>query len=387
MKEKEIEKNNVGDSLNPNQETTPDQKALDLTSKISEKQKTATTEEDWQEIAKLFEELKAVYEPEKGMEAFEASLREQYENQLDIMVRLGITNILESGEFGIQGIDGKEYPEPTFEQVIKRIEVKKEMIEKKEKQGFTRLLLVPFGVKLEQLTEAYKGSILEHHKQGKLFTAKKDASDPNEKLIPLKLDENNPLYVWDGYEKEELIYWPKEFSENHGGKTKKEILVERSQKNDVTSGWDIIFVEDNPNIPRQGNEKTVGTRTQIDTKGSKVRNIMYTMPLNETIPNPEEYLRALTKESKDPNSVFQGEQGMTPEDQLMYAITYLEEHHQIIDDYEGNGSISYQIGGWFPASGSVPGAYWYRDYSQAYMDWRDPRYRNVNCGVRPSVRI
>ena len=47
------------------QEAAPDQKALEIASVISEKQQNATTEEDWQEIAKLFEELKAVYEPER----------------------------------------------------------------------------------------------------------------------------------------------------------------------------------------------------------------------------------------------------------------------------------------------------------------------------------
>ncbi len=340
--------------------------------------------------------------PSKQQEVVESPLLEQYEKQVAMLQRLSIIKELTSGKLGIEGIDSqdsqkkKEYPIPELHEIITMIESKRELIEKKEKQGFTRLLLVPFGMKLEDLMEAYKKSILEHHKQGKLFTAKKDINDPNEQLVPLTLDENEPLYVWDGYTDADvsgkLIYWPKSFSESHGGSTKKEILKIREMtksvapinQQDFMVGWDVIFVEENPNIPRKNDAKTVGGRTQLDTGGWAIQRYMQG---GETIPSPEEYLKGLDKESQDPTSPYRGESGMTPEDQLIYAITYLEEHNQIIDDYKGNGSLSYQIGGYFPASGFVPCACWSRDPSRASMGRSYPRSRYGYCGVRPSVRI
>ena len=378
---------------------TPDEKALDIISKISETQKNAKTKEDWNEIARLLREIEALYETdlaevvEETVEIVESPLFEQYEKQVAILQRLGVLKTLKSGEIGVEGVDSKEYPLPTFEQIAKKIEIQKEIIEKKQDQGFTRLLLVPFGAKLEELTEAYKKSILEHHKQGKLFTAKKDINDRNEQLVPLELDENNPLYVWDGYKNADaegkLVYWPQEFSENHGGMTKQEVLkgqeeAQKLVKQKLMTGWDVIFVEENPNIPRQNKAKTVGDRTQLDTGGWAIQQYMKG---GEKVPSPEEYLKGLNKESQESGGMYQYEKGMTPEDQLMYAITYLEEHDQIIDDYNGNGSLSYQIGAYFPASGGVPSAYWFRVSSRASMGGYDLQLRYDRCGVRPSVRI
>jgi len=51
---------------------------------------------------------------------------------------------------------------------------------------------------------------------------------------------------------------------------------------------------------------------------------------------------------------------MIPEDQIAYAILYLEQTSRVIDDWLGKGSISYQTGAYFPASYGVPGAGWYR---------------------------
>ena len=106
------------------------------------------------------------------------------------------------------------------------------------------------------------------------------------------------------------------------------------------------------------------------------------MKRGESIPSPAEYLKAI---EKDP--AYQGESGMTPEEQLTYSIMHLEETNQIIDDYRGNGSVSYQTGAYFPASGYVPYAYWSRDNRQAYLDGDNPDDRNDVCGVRPAVRI
>jgi len=305
----------------------------------------------------------------------ESSFQEQYEAQLATMQQVGMVETLESGELGIKGIDGKEYAIPTQEEIAEKLEENKELVERKREQGFTRLLLVPFGSRLDSLAETYKQSILSHKQEGKLFAAKKNPDDANEQLVQLDLDENQPLWKWDGYNDSDvngkLVYQPKEFSENHGGKTKQEILNERG-------GWQILLIEDMPNIPRK-NPETKGGRTQIDTAGSSIKKYM---KRGESIPSPAEYLKAI---EKDP--AYQGESGMTPEEQLTYSIMHLEETNQIIDDYRGNGSVSYQTGAYFPSSGDVPSAYWDRDFRQACLGRYLPDYRYDYCGVRPAVRI
>ena len=305
----------------------------------------------------------------------ESSFQEQYDAQIDVMKRIGMMTQLESGEWGIEGIDGKEYPAPTPQEIAEKIEANKELIEKKREQGFTRLLLVPFAHSLDNLATVYEQSILKHSKEGKLFASKKNPGDQNEQLVPLELDENQPLWKWDGYNDADingsLVYGPKEFSENHGGKTKQEVIAEQG-------GWQVLFIEDMPNIPR-GNPETKGGRTQIDTGGSSIKKYI---KRGEDIPSPSEYLKAIQKES-----VYQDESGMTPEAQLAYSILHLEETNQVIDDYRGNGRASYQVGAYFPASGVVPVACWYRDARRACLGRYYPDFRDDFCGVRSAVRI
>ncbi|MFH1255509.1 MAG: hypothetical protein V1667_03515, partial [bacterium] len=87
------------------------------------------------------------------------------------------------------------------------------------------------------------------------------------------------------------------------------------------------------------------------------------------------------------NPQYQNETGMTPEEQIIYAIKHLEQTNQVIDDYSGKGSVSYQLGAFFPASGSVPGASWNRGYRQAYLGRFNPGNSNSGDGVRAWVRV
>ena len=232
-----------------------------------------------------------------------------------------------------------------------------EALKIKIEQGFTKLLLVPFGMSLDTLAEKYKETILKHHSQGKLLATKKEPTDPDE---PLELDTSQPLWIWDEYKNADqsgtLVYNPKEFSKNHGGKTKTELLG--------TQAWRVLLIEDLPNIPRQGKGKTIVTRPQLEA--------------NMT---PRQYLEKLGLDS------YKDEVGMTPEDQLTYAILHLETTNQVIDDYQGNGSVSYQIGAYFPASERVPGAYWDRAYRQAYLAGNGADARGEGVGVRSAVRV
>ena len=132
------------------------------------------------------------------------------------------------------------------------------------------------------------------------------------------------------------------------GKTKQEILSREG-------AWTIQLIEDLPNIPRAAEDEA---EKQKESKAAGLNWTQAEHPIKkyvkkgETIPSPQEYLKAL---QNDP--IYQHEQGMTPEDQLTYAILHLEQTDQVIDDWQGNGSASYQPGAYLPASGTVPSAF------------------------------
>ena len=317
-------------------------KAKELKAKLEQK-RNALSEKLW-----TFESL-----PQK-------ELKEQYEDQKEILERVGILEKLSTGEIGIRGIDNKEYAFPTYQELIKRMRENKEMLKTKIEQGFSQLLIVPFGMKLDDLIEKYKQVILKHYQEGKLLATKEKPSDPDE---PLELDEKEPVWVWYEYQnadrRRELVYFPEKFSENHQGKTKQEILKKQG-------GWNILFIEDLPNIPRKDKGKDIKGRKQLEAGLT-----------------PNKYLETLKT-----SSVYKNETGMTPEEQIIYAIKYLEQTNQVIDDYSGKkGSLSFQLGAYFPASDRTPEAYWDRDFRKVALGRGGPKFSDPRGGVRSAVRV
>ena len=317
-------------------------------------------------------------------------LKRQYESERRVLEGAGILESLPSGNQGIHGIDGKAYPMPSYQETRNLIREKRDVLEKKADEGFTKLLIVPFGMKLDDLIEKYGQLILKHYadmpdpndpskritdpQKTKLFATKENDSDPDE---PLKLNTATPVWKWDKYENADvngtLVYDPKEFDkDNHQGKTKTEILAATQGKSSPafvqsTAGkpaWRIVMVEQDPNIPRKTKGKEIGGRKRLEA--------------NET---PNEYLSLIGKDQ------YENESGTTPEEWLMQAISYLEEKNQVIDDYQGKGSITYNTGAYFPGSGSVPGAYWSRGDRQADLDRDVPTNRDGDIGARSAVRV
>ena len=126
-----------------------------------------------------------------------------------------------------------------------------------------------------------------------------------------------------------------------------------------------MFIENLPNIPRKDNGKEVKSRKQLEAGQS-----------------PNQYLETLKT-----NPIYQNETGMTPEEQIVYAIKHIEQTNQVIDDYSGKGSVSYQLGAFFPADGDVPGAAWSRFTRQVYSGRYTPEFSFSNNGVRGAVRV
>src|SRR3989339_1855097 len=142
-------------------------------------------------------------------------LREQYTSQVSLLEQAGILK-----EGVILGIDGNTYPIPTLEQIAMRLFERRETLETKHDQGFTKLLLVPFGMSLDALRKTLKQFLLKYKKDNPTFN----------------LDTNQPLWTWEGYQgadmgdSPDLVYEPRSFDEkDHQGKTKAQILKEQAE--------------------------------------------------------------------------------------------------------------------------------------------------------------
>ena len=355
----------------------------------------------------LAEEIKAgISELSEKVNPFETELRlrEQYRSQTEILKQAGLVKELPNNpnQLGFVGIDSQEYSLPSYEDIVKRLTngpdrvwkksdnseetiSSKEFYKRKTMQGFGKMIIVPFGLPIDTFHERYREQLQQHFSQGKLYRTAKDANTKPEKIT--KINDEGPLWVWDDYKKADinnaLVYNPKQFDQvNHGGQTKQEILNQQNQTNHPFKGFKVIFLEtDIANIPAKG--KTIGDRPQLDSTGSSISEyIEKDKDGDPKIPSPDEFLKAI---QNSPH--YTGEQGMTPEDDIAFALTHLHETNQVVDDFQGHGKISYNTGAYFPSSGFVPDSCWYSDFAQASSDRYDPGSRGGDCGVRSAAGV
>ncbi len=306
----------------------------------------------------MFEKLKKMVSPSheetKSPERL-LNLRESYDTQIKLLSQVGILTILpEKMALGIVGIDGKEYPVPSYEEIKERLEKRKEELEPKMNQGFTKILLVPMAMPLDTLIEKLKQRLVAHKKEGKLF---------NTDGKPVELNTENPMWVWNEYAKADkegkLVYYPKSFEKNnHGGKTKKEII-------DEGSSWRVSLVEDLPDLPAENSGKSMGGRKQLET--------------NKTAST---YLKLLQTDKQ-----YNQEDGFTPEEWLTYFLSHLEAKNQIIDNYQSKGKASFLTGAFFPSQGLLPFGYWGSVGGQAELAGVRPSHAVSHSAARSSVRV
>lgn len=309
------------------------------------------------------------------------NLQEQYQSQIYVLKTAKILEEVEvNGEKvrGFRDIEGEFHRVPTLKEVIGRLREKKELLETKKTQGFGKVRLVPFGISLEDLAAKHGQVLVSHAELNQLFTARKDRDDPNEEDGLLTLDRITPVSMSHEYKDADkngnLVYHVTEFDkQNHGGRTKREILKERKEQH--KDGWDIIVLENEVNIPKKGKGKTLGPpekkRAQIEASKT-----------------PKQYLTLLQTPE------YEGEVGLTPEEALMHAITELIENNEVIDEYQGNGSICYNIGAYFregvsiwAASGFVPYSCFVRFSQQASLFRSSPKENDDSSGLRFGVRV
>ena len=132
---------------------------------------------------------KPIVESEKSFldHWIETEFNEQYESQVRILHDLRLIEVFPGRDvMGIIGIDGKEYPVPTKQEIIDEIKSNPEKYETKMKQGFVKIQLTPFAVPLLRLITILKDQLLEHYKEKKLF------GDTGQALI---LNVKEPVFV------------------------------------------------------------------------------------------------------------------------------------------------------------------------------------------------
>ena len=300
-------------------------------------------------------------------------LEKQYASQVAILEQAGILK-----EGVILGIDGNEYPIPTLEQIAVRLFERCKELETKHGQGFTKLLLVPFGMSLDTLQETLKQFLLKYKKDNPTFN----------------LDTHEPLWAWSDYQGADigdspnLVYYPQSFTkEGHGGKTKMEILREQEDNQDSFLGWTVHLLQ--PSNPDEQDIEIPKGFASIPREGQGT-------PQGDLVPRPpleanksfNEYLSILQKAQDDEDSPYHGETGMTPEDWIMAFMMYLFETGKPLDDWKnGTESITYLTGAFFRSSIDIPCAYWRREFYQARLNAYKPHGRDVNIGLRSSVVV
>lgn len=276
----------------------------------------------------------------------------QYHDQVEVLTEAGLL----SPEHEMTAIDGKVYPIPTIEQIARRIETHRTTYETKLEQGFSQLLLVPFGMSLDTMIQSYGDQLQAVSRAGELV----DSTGEHQEL-----DTATPVWVWDelaGSDKSgAMVYYPKTLSSEpseHGGKTKAELV-------DSGTAWEVMLVEDMVDIPASGVGKLVAGRHQLEAGSS-----------------PRQYLERLSDES-----AYSAESGLTVEAWLSLALTRLQATHQVLDSYQADGKAGYLLGSWLPASCRVTTAYWARADVQADLVRDEAGNVRVDCGVRSAVRV
>ena len=270
---------------------------------------------------------------------------------------------------GIRGVDGKEYPLPTYQEFLYRFKdpETRKLLEKKVKQGFTKLQIVPFAMPLSVLLDRYKDVILKTHRKSGIKSTNG---------TKLELDTDDPLYVLEDLvqcdnpntdKSKQIEYGVKTYDadtkEARGGKHKSELLQ------DVDNAWQLLLIESNPDLPAVDRGQTISGRKQIEAGQT-----------------PKDYLKLLQTQEQ-----YQGESGLTPEANLTLYLDGLIRNQTPLDDLtrigkgKGKGKANFLVGNY--VSGNVPHFCWSRIHGKSFLRGFHPSLRDYSYGFRPSARF
>ncbi len=262
------------------------------------------------EIRKMREDLPPALE--------KLDLEKQYYEQGELMYESGLFNKSIDKVTGLPVIErfGEKYVMPSWETVKRMLIKNREMLLEKCEQGFTKMLIVPFGYDLNTMGIKFKEKLEEFDKA---------ATDDSGGILDVKGDrvvfdrfaDDYPADVGFPWRDESMRYYPEEYSED-SGLSKEEAISE-------FGAWQICFVEDLKAVPALGTVK--GGRQQIDINNSHLR---FDVEVDPQI--FRDILSGKEKELRNPKK-YKYEKGYTAEQDLWMRLTYLLSDDHTLADY------------------------------------------------------
>lgn len=248
-----------------------------------------------------FNEPLAILELEKDIGIFE-----QYQKQKRILEEIGILKDLpESQNLGVIGVNNREYPLPDLVEISGGLTREKiELLKSKSKQGFTKLMMVPFPMNLLELMEVHKQLVIKRAEQGLLRS-------PGKRILTGNFNEPyrfTPEIEWHNEDPEKSFIYYYEAIDDRGYRSPKRNRNSKRELLEDGRGWNIVLAQDFHPI--------------IDKKGLRLDG-----RLDEKIAtSAEDFLKVLKKSPE-----FKGEQGFAVEDWILYAMLSLAEKNTQID--------------------------------------------------------
>lgn len=290
------------------------------------------------------------------------SPKTEYVRCIKALNSIGIISLLPQSEsLGVIGIDGKEYPVPSVEQIQDLLHRNKKIVEAKKKQGFIRLQLTPFAMPLTVLADRVWRLIIKHAKTGTIFQAKRD---PKDKDIPVLVDQEEPIYTYVSMKTDTsgtLVYFPRSYDKNHHGFDKNAVI--KAKNICAFPGWSVTLIEDSRFLSQEGQGETLSGRKQLETNRTDT-----------------DYLSTLR------TPMYKEETGLTLEDFLVDFATVLSERNQVSYDTKDNSAVC--LTGAFLKSGAfVPSAFWNRGAGRLNVYENYPDARSPHWGGRFTVRL
>ncbi|HBK33603.1 TPA: hypothetical protein DEP34_04920 [Candidatus Uhrbacteria bacterium] len=332
-------------------------------------------------LLECFEHLIVKKEPWKNTEALEYGekfyhLREQYDSQVELLEQVGILK-----EGAILGIDGNTYPIPTLEQIASRIFERRETLQTKRDQGFTKLLLVPFGMSLNALMDVFKKSIVffkQSHPEYTIFGGE------------IMFDAWSMYFGGDtpgrSGQDPQIIYFPTFFDPGHSQGFSKTQILKKQTTAESTTGWFIRFFQPaNFDSSKDASDIPQGIAS-IPKKGKGViaGQGQLRLPIEEAI-TFRKCLSLLQEAEDDPGSPYVHESGLTPEDWLLAYLTHLMETGKQLDARVNCYLTGMCFRDIFERNTPVAGVG--GSYNSAYLGHTLDHYSFENIGCRFAVMV
>lgn len=300
-------------------------------------------------------------------------LKKQYDQQVKVA--------LESGLFESEPVierDGQRYPMPSWVQVQRILKRNRKILKAKSAQGFTRMLIVPFGYDLQVMAEKLYAKIVELQEGGGIF-------DATGNKINIDL-ENEPSYM----EGTTLLddFFTDYYSGDYAGITDSHTNAFTKDEVITSDGvWQICFVEDMPVIPLDSDVEgnVIGGRRRLDRVGTWIES----KHKKDRVPAVNEFNKFLAgnKEGVIAPGAYNNE-GVMPSEHYfwMQFSSLLGDDKPVLMDYEnGEKRGTYLLGGYNTVDRGIVVFEWNKEKRQIEISCASPESSDPYLGVRTAV--